>query len=271
MGRGGLEKISRNSDSTLQNPYNTNTVEYRYRGVNPNNYVYFNCIDLKNQKNNTCDMWRIIGIFPTIDSSGNISNRIKLIKNETIGEFTYDTAPSNSHDWAKPVSLNTYLNSNYYNSMTSFAKDMIDSVKYFLGGYTTTTVSKEAMHNYERKTSGSNYFYSGNHTSWTGKLAIMYTSDYGYAADNSCFSLLNDYKKCLDTNWIFNNISEWVFGQYSSYYYSNFYLAYSADIGTAGVNLAQNSFNVRPVLYLSSTVQITGGAGTSNDPYQLSL
>ena len=75
--------------------------------------------------------------------------------------------------------------------------------------------------------------------------------------------------KCIPISG--NNISEWVLGQYSSYYYSNFYLAYSADIGTAGVNLAQNSFNVRPVLYLSSTVQITGGAGTSNDPYQLSL
>ena len=36
--------------------------------------------------------------------------------------------------------------------------------------------------------------YSGNATTWTGKIAIPYASDYGYAADLSlCQKTLNSY------------------------------------------------------------------------------
>ena len=35
----------------------------RYYGVSPNNYVYFNCSDYSNQTSDTCEIWRIIGVF----------------------------------------------------------------------------------------------------------------------------------------------------------------------------------------------------------------
>ena len=48
--------------------------EYRYRGASPKNYVTFNN-----------EVWRIIGVFPTDDGTGKIENRIKIIRNESIG------------------------------------------------------------------------------------------------------------------------------------------------------------------------------------------
>ena len=36
--------------------------EYRYGGKNVNNYVYFNCSNINNQTDSTCEKWRIIGL-----------------------------------------------------------------------------------------------------------------------------------------------------------------------------------------------------------------
>ena len=39
-------------------------------------------------------------------------------------------------------------------------------------------------------------------TTWTGKIALPYISDYGYAADfNSCTDNLLQYENCYDYNW----------------------------------------------------------------------
>ena len=59
--------------------------EYRYSGSNDEvkNYVTFN--------NET---WRIIGVFPTDDGTGNIENRVKIIREESIGDYSWDTSSS---------------------------------------------------------------------------------------------------------------------------------------------------------------------------------
>ena len=74
LNESGLYTIVHSADSTLQIGATESVTEYRYRGANPKNYVTFN--------NET---WRIIGVFPTEDENGNIENRIKLIRNESIG------------------------------------------------------------------------------------------------------------------------------------------------------------------------------------------
>ena len=38
----------------------------RYIGANPNNYVYFNCSDYSNPTADTCELWRIIGVFNNV-------------------------------------------------------------------------------------------------------------------------------------------------------------------------------------------------------------
>ena len=57
----------------------------RYYGSSPNNYIYFNCDDYSNQTADTCEVWRIIGVF---------DGKIKLIRNSVIGNYSWDTSAS---------------------------------------------------------------------------------------------------------------------------------------------------------------------------------
>ena len=45
---------------------------------------------------------------------------MKIVRNETLPNQTWDS--SNSNNWARPATLNTYLNGTYYNSLTSVAR-----------------------------------------------------------------------------------------------------------------------------------------------------
>ena len=92
-GTGGLEEIIHEADSIT---------EYRYRGSNPDNYVTFND-----------ETWRIIGVFPTDDGTGKIENRVKIIRNESIGNMYWNENGVNN--WSAST-LNTYLNNDYYNT-----------------------------------------------------------------------------------------------------------------------------------------------------------
>ena len=104
VGQNGLEQITHTIDNTLQVDSKFAT-EYRYRGGDSvvNNYVTFN--------NET---WRIIGIIPTEDTNGNVENRIKIIKDTSIGNKKWNERASNN--WVTGT-LNTYLNNDYYNSL----------------------------------------------------------------------------------------------------------------------------------------------------------
>ena len=118
----GLYTITHEADTTLQIGTNESVTEYRYRGASPKNYVTFNN-----------EVWRILGVFPTDDGTGNIENRIKIIKDQSIGDRSWDTGESNN--WARPATLNTELNTTYLNSLDSTSKSMISNAKFYLGGY----------------------------------------------------------------------------------------------------------------------------------------
>ena len=151
---------------------------------------------------------------------------------------------------------------------------MIGNAKYYLGGYTQSTgISKEMMYQYERKISGSNtYYYGTNPNSWVGKLGLMYISDYGYAASDTCTSDLSNYnyETCTSNNWLYNiKKNEWLLPQRSNYSGDVFNI--DAD-GLVGFNSASNNnYAVRPTLYLKYNVQISSGDGTSSNPYKFTL
>ena len=264
----GLYTITHAADSTLQIGATEDITEYRYRGASPKNYVTFN--------NET---WRIIGIFPTDDGNGNIENRIKLIKDQSVGNNYWNnvsvTSTSSYNNWTGGT-LMKYLNNTYANSLISSSSyDMIDDVKYYLGGFNAVNATISIMYNYERKTSGSGtYYYGSNPNSWTGKLGLMYASDYGYAALNCETKLLGgnsstDIRTCNTTNWLYNiKVNEWVMDQTGSSNQQAFYILSSGYMSYASYS---NSFATRPVLYLKPEVQIESGDGTSTNPYKLSL
>ena len=181
----GLYTITHSADSTLQIGATESVTEYRYRGASPKNYVTFNN-----------EVWRIIGVFPTDDGNGNIENRIKLIRNESIAPQKWNTTKVSStstyNNWTG-ATLQIYLNGDYYNSLIDTSKSMIGNAKYYLGGKTPTFNNNGYVdtplqfYSYERKIQNttSNEFYNGtNPNSWVGKLGLMYLSDYGYASSN---------------------------------------------------------------------------------------
>ena len=263
----GLYTITHEADSTLQIGTNESITEYRYRGASPKNYVTFNN-----------EAWRIIGVFPVDDGTGKTENRIKLIRNASVGtqlwNSTQVSSTSSYNNWTG-ATLKTYLNTTYYNTLSNIdEQSMIGNAKYYLGGYTQSTgISKDMMYQYERKISGSNtYYYGTNSNSWTGKIGLMYISDYGYAASDTCTSNLSSYndETCTSNNWLYNiKKNEWLLPQRSNYSGDVFNI--DAD-GLVGFNSASNNnYAVRPTLYLKYNVQISSGDGTSSNPYKFTL
>ncbi len=305
----GLYTITHAKDSTLQIGNDEDITEYRYRGKDPKNYVTFN--------NET---WRIIGVFPTDDGTGNIENRIKLIRNESIGKDSWDegttaynytkndnlmllqdnnklkaeylektnkydvmlTAPDacgGVNNWARPASLNTELNTTYLNSLDSTSKSMIGQAKYYLGGYESSSILTQDMYSYERKISGTAYYNDTNPNNWIGEIGLMYVSDYGYASSN-CNNSTN-LESCNNQNWLNNIISlntnypdSWTITASLEDYYrrtvSSFYVNNQgvSDMYVCGMDSGKQIF---PTVYLKSNVLITGGDGTSSNPYKLSI
>ena len=284
----GLYTITHPADSTLQIGNDKDITEYRYRGASPKNYVSFNG-----------ETWRIIGIFPTDDGTGKIENRIKLIRNESIGSYAWnsnDEKPSNAwvrrYNTGNDATLNVYLNNTYINTLTNNSKNMISDVKYYLGGHGSGNYKNaQEMYSYERKISGDNFYTSGFKTNWLGKVALMYASDYGYASSNCETNIFaetasdgfppststKDIRVCNDTNWLYNiKVNEWLLDHSprsddSTYSIYLFYIVGYGYIDCRYSTYAWSKLNVRPTLYLKTDVKITGGDGTSSNPYILGI
>ena len=263
VGKDKIFKVAHEIDNTLQVGSKFKD-EYRYMGKNPNNYVKFNN-----------ELWRIIGVIPTEDTSGNVENRLKIIRTESIGNKYWNENGTN--DWTI-ATLNTYLNNDYYNTLTTDAKNMIGTTKYYLGGYSTKEMTTDVMWQFERKNEANRtgYYYETNpimQNDANKKIAIMYASDYGYAASNICKSISPTIEEdnssfCISTNWLYSGSDEWLLPQFS----------YNSDVafnvfsgGYVNYSVSNYEFAVRPVLSLSSNVKISGGEGTSESPYQLTV
>ena len=270
VGTDGLEPITHTIDNTLQVDSKFAT-EYRYRGGDSvvKNYVTFNN-----------EVWRIIGVIPTEDTSGNVENRIKIIRDASIGNMKWntieDTTTNSKNNWVTGT-LNTYLNNDYYNTLSSDAQNMIGTAKYYLGGYNDSNITSDVMWQYERKNDANRtgYYYGTNpimQNDVSKKIAIMYASDYGYAASKECSKGLSYYyedSNCITSNnWLDKSQDEWLLPQYSGNSSGAFFVRSSGDVTYGGV-VNGGEYAVRPVLYLSSNVKISGGEGTSQKPYQL--
>ena len=84
------------------------------QGANPNNYIMF-----------SNDLWRII----SVEGDGTI----KIIRNNDIGNMSWDKTGGQygSNVWTRPADLNTYLNSDYLNTLSE--KEKIDNHNWNIG------------------------------------------------------------------------------------------------------------------------------------------
>ena len=269
----------------IEEAYNTNPnmLAYddygnlRYIGADPNNYVLFND-----------ELWRIIGVFSEDTHGASGQKLIKIIRNDSIGNIAWDSA--NTNDWST-ASLQTTLNGDYLNGSGSYAstgiksdtaRNMIETVTWKLGGTANYTSSSNGLashfYGYERGTT----VYSGRPTTWSGKVALMYPSDYGYATSggsttnrDACLAkeLYNwdssSFSDCKNNDWLYDSsTTQWTLPPYSS---SSGFVFRVGSTGYVSYNDANDSYEVRPSVYLTSNVKILGGDGTSNSPYTLEV
>ena len=76
---------------------------------------------------------------------------------------------------------------------------------------------------------------------------------------------------CKSKNWLYTNSNYWTISPTTT---TGLSLPAVFAVVTAGYlseNAVVNNNAVRPTLYLSSDIKITGGTGTQSDPYEISL
>ena len=287
----GSNNIYREDHTINGNSYS----EYRYEGEDTlvNNYVWFNN-----------ELWRIIGAFPggtpTTDADNlgdgapSVNNTVKIIRDDAIGSFAWDK--SNTNDWTAAslnieILNNLYLNSSSgtcYFYRTSVGKacsfednglanvqDFIENATWNLGGYNSTSVTTANMYTYERGTTVS----SGRPVVTTGKVGLMYPSDYGYSVTNANCSHTSknlgsyDSSSCGGKAWLLKYGLEWTNSPPSDYSTCVFFVGTYAQLYDTGDVLT--GLGVRPVLYLKSNVYVTNkddtSAGSKTNPYKIAI
>ena len=280
----------------------------RYYGANPNNYIYFNCSDYSNQTSSTCETWRIIGVF---------DGKVKIMRGSVIGAYSWDSSASGTNsgygvnEWSQ-ADLMKLLNSGYdsesvgeslywnaksgtcYNGQNNAkgscnftstglkndtTRKMIAETTYYTRGHNDPEIFVDAMYDKERVSGTVITGVTPTRTlTWTGKVAVPYPSDYGYAADLSlCQKTLYDYDNstCSANNWMKSIITNngatagWLLTPYSGY--ANYAWRVNSPGYVADGSGASYASGVAPVLSLISELDIGPGSGTSSSPYQLSV
>ena len=260
---------------------------YRYAGANPNNYICFGTDAASCPSDN---LYRIIGVF---------GDEVKLIKADYAqtnllgtngdyysssylgafgsssyykGSLSQSSVPiyfwnvNGTNTWSESQLNIVNLNTNYLNNIGSTWSSNIATHTWQVGGNTWSNIGNTTV-----KNAYTNEIVSpAANTTWSGKIGLMYESDYGYAASPANWSTnmggLNNATN-RDNNWMFMGLSEWTISRRSD---DSSYAFGVGDVGYVDYGYVNYSAGaVRPSFYLESDVVLTGGSGTSADPYRI--
>ena len=286
--------------------YFTNNHEYRYVGANVNNYVSFNddlyriigVFDSNTHGQEGKMLVKLIrseilggyswGNYNSSNTSGTYSNYsndwtgettgIKANLNVLLNEYFYNktnisSTYGNCSDWTYYYNNNDYRTNDCSNivgyGMERSLKNYIEEVTWYLYG-TTKYYTKINMYLCERGqfsgcTSANNGVYS---TSTNAKIGLMYVSDYLYASgyyNNSSTDLGNSYY-FGNQNWLYKG-AEWLINPISNSQTKSLYVVPYGNVNSSN---AYNGYGARPTFYLKSSVYVTGGSGTFDNPYTIS-
>ena len=160
-----------------------------------------------------------------------------------------------------------YVNSNYYNSLTETAKKQMVTYEWSTGAVV------------ENNNDLAGQISDENSRKWRGNIALPTLSEYLRTNSLSNCKTFYSYSSydvgysniCGDTTWMaIEDYPWWTLTPNASTSDYVFDVAAYAVIGDNYVdNRYADHFGVRPVLYLSSNVKITGGTGTQSDPYTI--
>ena len=254
----------------------TETGRYIYKGTNPSNYITFN--------NET---WRIMSVES--------DNTIKIIRNESIGNRAFDS--KGLRDSTSNGAGGTYcaqssygcnawtVNDNFVNGSYTGTVLKDAELNIYLNGAYLGTINDDKQyivnHNFNVGTPGDTDDTEDIATDvaqealykWNGKIGLMNVTDVLKTTSNTtCTSLNAGYDSdstgyCNTNNWMWTKSDyEWTVSPFADL--SDRVWIVDSD-GYVVRHLASNDgCGVRPVLYLTSNIQLDG-EGTSGSPYTI--
>ena len=277
--------------------------DYRYIGANVNNYVKFNndlyrIIGVFDENSHGVTGQYLVklimanpiggfswGVYNTSNTSGAYSGFVndwtgkskttKANLNILLNEYFINKTNTSStygacSNWTY-FHTNTDYKTNDCTDIVGFGIDSkltsyIENATWYLYG-SGTAQSKQNWYLCER--GGNSCTPSGPNqgdTSVTSKMGLMYLSDYlyasGYYASTDTSTQTTQY--IGNKNWLYKG-REWTITPYAS----GAVYVWDVSNGNAEGNNSNNPFGSRPTFYLKSSVKISGGFGTYNNPYIL--
>ena len=223
---------------------------YYFYGDNPNNFVYYNC--LNEFDSNTCELWRILGFIHDNKTDSYIT---KIIRDSSIGEYSYDETVQTWND----ASISKYLTKEYKLVNTAYLKEI--------------TFKQENLLDLNSAIADINYLTTDNKTN----ISLMNLTDYVYAS--TCEpKKINEYDEtCLKTNWLNDNqtTSNWTmtvkYEEPTPLEEENQTPILNDSLYTVGNTIAtaevSTKLNVKPVVYLKERIFTTAGNGSIDNPY----
>ena len=277
--------------------------DYRYYGPSPNNYIcldmeggstcpdrgLFRIIGSIYEENAGKNLIKVIKATPLTDgTTSEFSWDYKVTNGSGSYNNVWSSTTSGTSSGATLMQLlnGVYLTrgtGSYYNNsttattvdfsstgLTDVAQSLMNTgksnnklSKYYLGGYSSTSLKTGEIYLAERGTTTS----SGNALYWDGKVGLLYPSDYGYAAGNNCITNTSPssyYEGCKYKDWLYVADSyERTMTSNASYVYG----VWCVDDGDASSAYSYYPRGSRPTFYLKSDISVTDGTGTSSDPY----
>ena len=217
---------------------------YIYKGTDPNNYIWFND-----------EMWRIVaketdGTYKIINM--NIPTNMK--------EWDFEWAIG-TNSWTRPADLNTYLNNEYFNNLSTEAKSQIISHTWNIGPVIESNTDLAAQITSEKS------------EKYNSNVGLISVSDYIRSNSNTencgTYSLHNsNLETCKTTNWlIFSGYPYWTIN-YESPIYNNGYVYHIGIGGEIVLDIAGSGSFVLPTVFLNSNITLSG-TGTYEDPYKI--
>ena len=283
-------------DANLTNGAGDNS--YRYAGASDavNNYV---CFGSNVTPCPTDNLYRIIGVFgdkvkliksdyattallgadgdykQAYTATGYSSSSYKGNNLANVAAYTWNyknnttiNSGYGSNTWSTSLLNKTNLNTNFITNIGADWAAKIADTTWKVGGNTGANIQSQPA-----KTAYQNEIVSpvttnttDNATEYSAKVGLMYASDYGFAAAPSAWTTqLSSYngEAIKNVNWMYMGLLEWTISRNASvaYYVFNVY-----STGNVDLDRAKYAFGVRPVFYLSSSVNYASGSGTAADP-----
>ena len=225
---------------------------YRFVGSS-NNYVSMGGVS-----------YRIIGITDDSEINSNLgieANQLKLIKTSSIEKKEWVNDGMTDYPWGNigntlywHLQQDILSNTSY---IPSSWNSKISLVNWYIGDTKTGSVS--SISSSERSTV----------TSKQSKLGLMYLSDYFYS--NIAGGTTNCYTTKCSRSWLNNSSkTQWTMSRYGAM--SNMgYFAWTIETtyNNSPLKVNNTSAYYSPVFFLDKTIYISGGSGTSSDPFIL--